>query len=40
MPLEPGMRPIGDDGRLLTTAEMAASDAAAMAAGVMLIAIG
>ncbi|MGH6899313.1 MAG: NAD(P)H-hydrate epimerase, partial [Geminicoccaceae bacterium] len=34
MPLDPGAAPIGGDGRLLTIAEMAAADAAAMAAGV------
>jgi ADP-dependent NAD(P)H-hydrate dehydratase / NAD(P)H-hydrate epimerase len=34
VPLEPGTAPIGGDGRLLTIAEMAAADAAAVAAGV------
>ena len=39
MPLEPGTAPIGGDGRLLTIAEMAAADAAAVAAGVPGIAL-
>lgn len=34
MPLKPGTAPIGGDGRLLTIAEMAAADAAAVAAGI------
>jgi hydroxyethylthiazole kinase-like uncharacterized protein yjeF len=34
VPLEPGTAPVGGDGRLLTIAEMAAADAAAIAAGV------
>jgi ADP-dependent NAD(P)H-hydrate dehydratase / NAD(P)H-hydrate epimerase len=34
MPLDPGSKPIGGDGRLLTIAEMSAADAAAVAAAV------